>query len=161
MLLIVQSILIGLFSTVFMDVITWILEKLFKIKPLNYALIGRWFLYWKEKKFTHKTIVHSSPRLGESKWGWGIHYLTGIIWVIFYLILNEVYLFNSSFISILIFSLCTTLVPFIIIQPALGFGFFAKKTPNQLISIRNSLLAHIAFGSGIYLSLNLSVSYLP
>ncbi|MBI1452908.1 MULTISPECIES: DUF2938 family protein [Acinetobacter] len=159
-LIIVQSIFIGIISTAFMDVIAWILRALFKISPMNYAFIGRWFLSWKDRKFSHNTIVQSPSKKGETICGWGIHYLTGVIWTLIYLVLNKFYVFNYSFISVFIFAVLTTFVSFTMIQPALGFGFFAKKMPNQMMSIQNSLVAHIAFGCGLYLSLNLFIHQL-
>ena len=159
MFIIIQSVFIGIISTAFMDVIAWILKILFKIMPLNYAFIGRWFLSWTDGKFMHNTIVKSPSKKGEIIWGWGIHYVTGIIWALIYLILNKFYVLNYSFVSALIFAVLTTFVPFLMIQPALGFGFFAKATPHQIISIRNSLVAHIAFGCGLYFSLNLFIHW--
>lgn len=152
MLVITQSIILGLVATLFMDIFAWLREKLFQIKPLNYAFVGRWFLYWVEGKFIHDNIVKTPPKKLEYFWGWSIHYFTGFIFAYLYLMISQTYSLHGSFIYILIFALCTTLIPFILMQPALGFGFFARKTPQPLVSIKNSLIAHATFGVGLYLS---------
>lgn len=159
MLLIIQSILIGTLTTLFMDGIAWLREKIFQIKPLNYAFVGRWVLSWKDKKYFHENIVTSPTKKHEALWGWCIHYLIGIFWVFLYLVLNNLYSFDDIFLSILIFSLSTTLVPFLIMQPALGFGLFASKTPSPLVSIKNSLIIHTFFGFGMYIFYKLLIVY--
>nr|WP_174505659.1 DUF2938 family protein [Acinetobacter sp. Marseille-Q1620] len=151
MLLIIQSIIIGTLATFFMDVIAFIRKKYFKTPMLNYALVGRWFLSWKDGRFIHENILQSPSKKFEYISGWLVHYLTGILWAYLYLILNSIYSFKSLFLSVLFFSLCTTLVPFIIMQPALGFGFFASKMPNPLTSIKNSIITHTFFGVGLFL----------
>lgn len=155
MLLIVNSIIIGVLSTIFMDVVAWLREKICQITPLNYAFIGRWCLSWKDGQFIHKNITQSPSRKFEAVIGWCIHYFIGIFWAYLYLILNLYYSFESFFAYTLIFSLCTTFAPFLIVQPALGFGFFATNTPAPLVSIKNSLIAHAFFGLGLYLSYTL------
>ncbi|QIO04466.1 DUF2938 family protein [Acinetobacter shaoyimingii] len=152
MLLMIQIIFIGIFATLFMDVIAYIREKLFQIRSLNYAFLGRWILLWKDGTLTHENITLVPVVKFERVIGWFIHYLIGIFWVYVYLVLDHLLNFNSLFLSSISFSLLTTLISFLILQPALGFGFFALKTPNPLISIKNSLLAHLFFGIGLYLS---------
>ena len=159
MLFIIQSMLIGALSTFFMDVVALFRERFFQIKPLNYAFIGRWFLTFKDGKIIHKNITQSSSKKFERAFGWGIHYLTGILWVYLYLILKSIYAFEHLFMSILIFSLCTTLLPLMLIQPALGFGFFAAKTPNPWLGVKNSVIAHVAFGIGLYVFYQLLMPY--
>lgn len=155
MLFIIQVILVGSLSTLFMDGMVWLRERLFQSKALNYASIGRWVLSWKDGHFTHQNINQSPAQKHEAVWGWSIHYAVGIIWAYLYMMLKNTYSFESLFISTFIFSLVTTFAPFLIMQPALGFGFFASKTPNPLNRIKNSLITHLSFGLGLYLSCRL------
>lgn len=159
LIIIIKSIIIGVASTIFMDVATKLRELLFQIKPLNYALVGRWFLSWKSRTFLHKNITQSPVKKFEVFFGWFIHYLVGIFWAYLYLILNDFYSFEKIFISILIFVLLSTLVPFLIMQPALGFGFFALNTTSPLKSIKNSIISHTFFGIGLYLSYQFFILY--
>lgn len=71
-----------------------------------------------------------------------------------YLYLQMMILNNgiSTFISSILFGLCTTLIPLFMMLPMLGFGVLASKTPNPKMSIRNSLIAHTNFGIGLFIA---------
>ena len=134
-----------------MDMMSLISHQLFKINAFNYALLGRWVLYWQQKKFTHHNIQQSPPQKYEASIGWFFHYLIGILWTYLYFILSHFLHYPITLWNTIIFSIITTCIPFLIIQPALGFGMFAQKTPNPFKSMRNSVLAHLYFGLGLYL----------
>ncbi|WP_350307710.1 DUF2938 family protein [Photorhabdus viridis] len=46
----------------------------------------------------------------------------------------------------------STVAPFFIMQPCFGFGFAASKTPKPHVTGLRSLVAHVSFGIGLYLS---------
>lgn len=150
MLLILQAVFIGTLATLFMDLMTWCRKRFFKITALNYALVGRWMLCWKQGVFRHKNILQSPQQKYEHISGWLIHYLLGIVWAYLYLLINNLFAFEYLLLSILIFALLTTLAPLMLMQPALGFGFFASRTPHPSKSIQNSLITHLIFGFGLY-----------
>lgn len=152
--LLVYSLVIGISSTIFMDIMTLIRTKLFGIKSLNYAFVGRWVLGWSKAKFTHQNIIQAPAQTHETPVGWVFHYFTGILWVFLFLLGQHWGVYPLQFSSVMIFALATTLVPFLIMQPAFGFGFFAQRTPAPLTAIRNSLMTHISFGLGIYISIS-------
>ena len=52
----------------------------------------------------------------------------------------------------LLTGLSTLFAPFIILQPALGFGFAASRTPRPWLARLLSLLTHLAYGGGLYIS---------
>ncbi|OTG86778.1 hypothetical protein B9T31_07250 [Acinetobacter sp. ANC 4558] len=158
MLFFMHTIAIGILATIFMDIFSILNQKIFKIIPLNYALIGRWVLSWKNFKFSHNTILNTSAIKHELCVGWLIHYATGIGWTYLYFISSTYFNYEINLLNTLIFALITTLFPFIILQPVLGFGIFAQKTPNPLKSIRNSLIAHSLFGLGLYYAYRLCIS---
>jgi len=51
----------------------------------------------------------------------------------------------------LAFGLVTTLAPFLVMQPAFGFGIAASKTPKPSQARLKSLMTHTVFGRGLYL----------
>ena len=148
----IHGIFIGMFATLMMDIFAFIRFKFFHIASLNYRLVGRWMISWKDRKFKHHHILHSDVQKFEVLIGWIIHYIIGIIWAIIFLFLVQYFDIKLIFISSLTYALFTSLIPFIIMQPAFGLGFFASKTPNPKSNIFNSLMSHTAFGIGLYFS---------
>ena len=149
--LLIQSLVIGVFATIFMDICGVIRNKLFQTQSLNYAFVGRWVLGWAKGQFHHVNISQASTQSGEQWVGWAFHYLTGILWVGILFGLSYLDLYPLNFVSIMLFALFTTLVPFLIMQPALGLGFFASRTPVPFDAVKKSIITHLCFGFGIYL----------
>jgi hypothetical protein len=52
----------------------------------------------------------------------------------------------------LMVGVCTVLVPLFVMQPAMGAGFAASRTPTPLKNCLRSLANHTVFGLGLYLS---------
>lgn len=150
-----QDVFTGILSTLIMDCNSLLMKHIFKIKILNYAWLGRWLLSIQDGKLVHQNITHSSIKKHEKALGWFLHYLIGILLVFIFLYSCKQYNFDLNFKNSLIFSILTTLIPFLIMQPLFGFGFFASKTPNQMISLRNSIISHLSFGVGIYICLKI------
>jgi hypothetical protein len=42
--------------------------------------------------------------------------------------------------------------PFLLLQPALGAGIAASRTPRPNVARRRSLVTHLVFGLGLYLA---------
>jgi hypothetical protein len=59
----------------------------------------------------------------------------------------------------LLFGIGTVVFPFFIMQPSLGLGIAASRTPNPTQARVKSLVTHIVFGVGLYVCA-LGVSYL-
>lgn len=149
--LILQSLVIGVFATIIMDICTVIRKKFFQTQSLNYAFVGRWVLGWRECQFMHSNITQAPTQSGELIVGWTFHYLTGILWVVMLFGLSHLGLFQINFFSIMLFALFTTLAPFLVMQPALGLGLFARRTPAPIKAVKKSIVTHLCFGFGIYL----------
>ena len=128
--LFLHSIWIGILATSVMDFIAWIRTSFFNTKSLNYVLVGRWILSFKDGRWIHDTILTSSPKPGETWFGWTVHYLIGILFSYVYLKFNLSFNFQYNILSILGFAILTTFVPFLVLQPALGFGFLRVRHQN-------------------------------
>ncbi|NJM12019.1 MAG: DUF2938 domain-containing protein, partial [Synechococcaceae cyanobacterium SM1_2_3] len=50
----------------------------------------------------------------------------------------------------MIFGMGSVLAPYFIMQPSFGFGIAASRTPNPTQARLRSLVAHTAFGVGLY-----------
>ena len=150
--LFLQALCLGIGATVIMDI--WLLIlKLFKIPTLNFAFLGRWVGWIFQSKFIHKSIAQSSQIKDEYLLGWIAHYSVGLIFAFSFLcIVGSDWLIHPQFYSALLFGLVTVLIPFFIMQPAMGSGFASSKTPHPFLNCLKSLLNHSAFGCGLYLT---------
>ncbi|WP_333849478.1 DUF2938 domain-containing protein [Leclercia sp.] len=153
MFIVFKTVIVGIGATLVMDVWSWCQKRLLKVPPLNYALVGRWILSLPGGRFYHHTII-STPRMpGELFTGWVFHYLTGIVFALIPLLLNgTVWLSEPTLAAGLLTGLITLLAPFMILQPALGFGIAASRTPRPWLARLLSLLTHMAYGFGLYVA---------
>lgn len=150
--LIGYSIFIGVNATVFMDVYALILRKAFQIPSLNYAFLGRWIGHFKQGVFRHSTIMQATPIQGEKAIGWTAHYLIGITFAFFLLLIWGVeWVSQPNLIPALLVGILTTVAPFFMMQPAFGFGIAASKTPKPQTARIRSLMTHTIYGIGLYL----------
>jgi len=151
--LIANGIIIGTGATVIMDIWGIMLQKTLGIAPLNFALVGRWLAHMPRGKFQHDNIRAVPPVVNELFLGWFFHYLTGIIFAIALIMIsgNE-WLNEPSLLLSITFGLITVGFPFFLMQPAMGSGIAAAKTPKPNLARLRSLLTHFIFGLGLYFS---------
>jgi hypothetical protein len=136
----------------FMDLLAVVLKRAFNVASPNYCLIGRWFCHMPHGTLTHASIGTASPKRHECVVGWISHYVIGAIYSLMFLALvSWSWLTQPTFLPALLFGLITVLVPFLVMQPSFGLGVAASRTPNPIRARLRSLLAHTAFGVGLYL----------
>ena len=83
--------------------------------------------------------------------GWVAHYLTGIAYGLAYLsIVRLLFASDPSLTSALLFGLITLAAPWLILQPGMGAGIFASKTPRPGLMRLVSLSMHVVFGVCLY-----------
>ncbi|MGH1414994.1 MAG: DUF2938 family protein [Pelagimonas sp.] len=147
----------GLGATAFMDVVAWGKARLTGIFGLDYALVGRWIGHWGHGKFAHASIMTSARIQGEKPLGWGAHYLIGAGFALCLgLIVGiEVALVPSVWLHVG-FGIATVAMPFLIMMPCFGFGFFASRTPTPPLARVRSLFAHFSYGIGHYVAVALA-----
>lgn len=153
MMIVFKTVITGIGATLVMDLWSWCQKHLLRVPPLNYALVGRWILSLAGGRFYHHTII-ATPRMpGEVCAGWVFHYLTGVIFAFIPLMLNgAVWLSEPSLSEGLLTGLLTLLAPFMILQPAFGFGIAASRTPRPWLARLLSVLTHMAYGFGLYVA---------
>lgn len=130
-----KTVITGIGATLVMDSWSLCQRLILKIPPLNYALVGRWILWLPQGKFRHRTILSASQIRGENLIGWLFHYLTGILFAVIPLLLNgRVWFYEPSLFMGVLTGLLTLLAPFLILQPAFGFGIAASLTPRPWVA---------------------------
>ncbi len=143
---------IGIGATLIMDLWTFVLRRL-GITTLNYAMIGRWAGHLFEGRWRHPAIVKAAPVSGELMWGWLIHYATGLLFAGLLIgMAGQGWLLDPTLWPALLFGIVSVLVPLCVVQPALGAGCFAAKTPAPVKSCLRSLATHSVFGLGLYMA---------
>jgi hypothetical protein len=150
---IIGAVLIGLGATLLIDLWALLLRRGFGVSSLNYCLLGRWLLHMPGGTFVHRSIAASAPKPGECAAGWIAHYSIGVGFaLLFVLLVPGGWLERPTLLPALVFGVVTVLVPFLVMQPSLGLGVAASKTPRPGQARLKSLMTHTIFGVGLYLS---------
>lgn len=149
---ILQTILIGTGATLFMDLYAIIL-KFFNINSLDYRFVGRWIGHFPKGKFFHTKIMESPSVPYEVLLGWTAHYLIGITFAFLLVgVFGKKWVENPTLTPALIIGVITIVGPFLLMQPAFGFGIAGSNLPDPNKARLMSLITHSVFGIGLYLS---------
>lgn len=149
------AIAIGIGATAFMDIVAWLQNRFLRNSGLNYALVGRWIIGIGNGQFTHNTILQSPTQRYEHQVGWVFHYAIGIFYVGCMLAVTGTnWIYTPNIWNPIALGIASISAPFLIMQPAFGFGLAASKTPSPWTARRNSLIAHLSFGVGIFIAGN-------
>lgn len=144
---------IGIGATLVMDLYAVFLKRAFGVPSLNYAMVGRWIGHLAKGQVTHDSIAAASPVSGETLLGWCTHYAIGVIFAGALLVIWGIeWAHQPTLLPALIVGMVTVAAPFFILQPGMGAGIAASKTPEPDIARRRSVVAHLSFGMGLYLS---------
>ena len=127
----IQGVLIGVIATMAMDIWAAVVKHSLRLPTADWALVGRWFGHMPRGVFVHRPIADSAPIPNELVIGWVGHYVTGVVYGLAYLYIVQVLLRTGpSLYSALVFGLITLIAPWFVMQPAMGVGVFATKTPR-------------------------------
>jgi hypothetical protein len=149
----IHALLIGAGATVLMDLWGIARTRLLRVPAMNYALVGRWLAYLPRGRFRHSPIAASPAVRGELLIGWTAHYAIGIAFAAALLAL-----FGSDWACYptpgpaLLVGIVSVAAPFLLMQPGMGAGIAASRTPNPSAARFNSLLTHTIFGLGLYVA---------
>lgn len=149
-----QAVLVsGIGATVLMDLASLARHRLFATPLPNYALVGRWIAHTLRGQFRHRSIASSAPMRGELAVGWLAHYAIGISFaLLLYAACGGEWFERPTIGPALITGVVTVLAPFLVMQPAMGAGFAARRTPRPGAARLQSILNHAIFGLGLYLA---------
>jgi hypothetical protein len=156
---ILGGIAIGIGATLVMDLWNLFLKRAFSIPSLNYCLLGRWLRHMPTGTFRHANITAAPQKDFECPVGWIAHYTIGVVFALLLVVLTSgEWLARPTFLLALVYGVGTVVFPFFILQPSLGLGIAASRTPKPVQARLKSLMTHTVFGVGLYLSA-LGVSY--
>jgi hypothetical protein len=145
------TLLIGVGATAVMDVWGLARKPLLGIAPPNYALVGRWIAHMTHGRFRHHSIAASAPVRGEHILGWTVHYLTGIAFAALLMgIWGPAWVRHPTMGPALAVGIGSVAAPFLLMQPGMGAGIAASRTPHPASARLQSLITHTVFGLGLY-----------
>jgi hypothetical protein len=145
------AVAVGAGATLFMDLWALFLKRAFNIPSANYCLVGRWFRHMPEGTFMHANIANAPQKHFECTVGWLAHYAIGVTYALALVaIVSRSWLMQPTLLPAMLFGIGTVLVPYLVMQPSFGLGIAASKTPDPAQARLKSLMAHTAFGAGLY-----------
>ena len=149
----VYALPIGAGATALIDLWAIARRRLFGSALPDYSLVGRWLAHMPRGRFRHESIKAASPMRGERPIGWIAHYLIGIAFAALLLAL-----FGAQWLRYpapgpaLLVGIATVAAPFLLMQPGMGAGIAASRTPHPGAARWQSLVTHALFGIGLYAS---------
>lgn len=149
---ILRIVLIGCGATLIMDIWLMLLKRI-GVQTLNFAFIGRWVGHLVQGRMAHVSIGKASPIANETLLGWLTHYAVGIAFAVLLISLAGVsWMRSPSPGAAVLTGLCTVAFPLLVMQPAMGLGIAASRTPAPFKSCLRSLINHGIFGLGLFVS---------
>jgi len=114
-------------------------------------MLGRWLAHMPSGTFWHASIARAPQKPLECLVGWSAHYTIGVALALgFVAIVSREWLARPTLLPALLYGVGTVVLPFFVMQPALGLGVAASKTPNPMQAKVKSLVTHSVFGIGLY-----------
>lgn len=147
---------IGIGATLLMDAWALVQRRAFGAAPLDYRLVGRWLGHLPRGRLRHETIAKAAPIPGELALGWAAHYATGVLFAaLLVAACGPGWARNPTVWPALAVGIVTLAAPFLVLQPAIGVGLAASKTPDPTAARLRSGVTHLVFGLGLYLTADL------
>lgn len=144
------GIMMGITGTIAMDIWAILLSKTAGLPLPNWGNVGRWVVNL--PTIFHEDISKVAPADNERTIGWIFHYAVGIAYGVFFVfVAGESWIANPTFLPLWLFALVTIAAGWFLLQPGMGLGWALAKTPTPWTGRFLGLVAHTAFGLGMWL----------
>ena len=151
-----QVLLAGVIATMSMDVLTVIAIRLRLIAPLSPNVVGRWFASVAHAHPFHEDVARAAPRSYELAIAVPGHYAIGtFLTALFVLTAHRLGWHATSLSPALVFGVCTSALPWLLMFPAMGYGFFGTHGPAGTRLFVSSLVSHVFFGLGLWVAVRM------
>jgi hypothetical protein len=143
----------GIVGAVLMDITETLAARVGVASGVNVALVGRWAIGLLRGQWAHTDIALSPARSGEVPMGWAFHLLVGgggvaLLYPAFVqsagIIVPAHHLWGG-----VAFGAATSLLPWLMLLPAFGWGWFGLRGPRGSNALLASTVAHIPYGLGV------------
>jgi hypothetical protein len=149
--------LAGVIATMSMDVLTAIAIQLRVIAPLSPNLVGRWFASVARAHPFHEDIARATPGSHELALAVAGHYAIGMfLTALFVLVAHHIGWQAKTLSPPLAFGVCTSVFPWLVMFPAMGYGIFGAHGPAGTRLFISSLVSHIFFGLGLWIAVRMT-----
>lgn len=148
--LLFAAILAGAGATLFVDAWNVFLARAFGIPSLSYCLLGRWVAHMPNGRFRHVSIAAAPAKRFECAIGWATHYTIGVGLAALFLVAAPRWLSAPTVVPALLYGIATVVLPYFVMQPALGLGIASAAARQPAQARLKSLATHIVYGLGLY-----------
>jgi hypothetical protein len=149
----VCALVMGVGATMTMDLWAIARRRIFNVAPPDYGLVGRWFAHLARGQFRHESIAASPAVNGELLIGWVAHYVVGVLFASLLLaVWGLAWVRHPNIGPALLVGIGTVAAPFLLMQPGMGAGVAASRTPRPATARLQSILTHTMFALGLYAS---------
>lgn len=146
-----MTVVTGAGATAVMDLWALARKRLLGAPAPNYAMVGRWLAWMPRGRLRHPAIAAAPAMRGELAIGWIAHYLIGVAFAALLLgVWGIQWIERPTLLPALAVGVGTVAAPFLLMQPGMGAGIAASRTPRPAAARRQSLLNHTVFGFGLY-----------
>lgn len=146
-----QVVLVGIGATAVMDAWLIALARL-GVPTTDWRQVGRWVAAMRHGRFAHASIARAPAVRFEHALGWFTHYAVGIAYALALVAFTGApWLRQPAVLPAVVFGLATVAMPLFVMQPAMGSGFAASKTPTPWRNRLRALANHGVFGLGLYI----------
>lgn len=145
------ALVIGVGATVLVDLWAIARRRVFGTPLPNYGLVGRWFAHLARGRLHHPSIAASPAVRGERIIGWAAHYVTGVAFAgLLLAVWGLEWVGHPALGPALLVGIGTVAAPFLVLQPGMGAGVAASRTPRPSAARLQGLVTHTIFGLGLY-----------
>jgi Protein of unknown function (DUF2938) len=143
----------GIVGAILMDITETLAARVRLTSGVSVALVGRWALGLPRGRWTHADITRSPARQGEVRAGWAFHFLVGgggvaLMYAAFVQYAGFTLLTHHLWGGVL-FGAATSLLPWLMLLPAFGWGWFGRRGPRGSNALLASMVSHIPYGLGV------------
>ena len=151
-----QILLAGVIATMSMDVLTAVASGLRVAAPLSPNVVGRWFASVAHAHPFHRDIALAAPARHEFAIALPVHYAIGtFLTALFVLMAARIGWQTKSLLPALAFGVSTSVFPWLLMFPAMGYGFFGAHGPAGTRLFVSSLVSHVFFGWGLWIAVRM------
>lgn len=146
-----RAMAIGAGATLCLDAWNLFLARAFALRSLDYCLLGRLTVRLSRGALGSPAIAAAEAQRGECGLGWVAHYGIGASlalafdqWVV------PGWAGAPTLVPALLYGVATVVLPFFVLQPALGLGVASSATRRPAQARLKSLATHAVYGIGLY-----------